>query len=85
MWTENLSHVENAKKKVEGWVWLGQKKSGGQMGVFEPRIEVIVQMQNKQKIGGGGGGGGVLSGWGQCGCKPRIEVILKMKKSRGSF
>ena len=27
------------------------------MGVFGPRIEVIVQMQNKQKIGAGGGGG----------------------------
>ena len=39
------------------------------MGGCEPRIEVIVKMQNNSRGVGGQGG-----------CEPRIEVIVKIHK-----
>ena len=33
--------------------------------------------------GGGRGGGGVWVGGGQCGCKRRIEVFVKIQKKMG--
>ena len=42
------------------------------------RIEVMVKMQMKKKVGGG-----PEVGWGgQGGCEQRIEVIVKMQKKR---
>ena len=51
-------------------------------GRCQPRIEVILNMQNK--VGGfgrrGGGGGGGESRMG--GCEPRIEVIVTMQTKK---
>ena len=75
-----IIYCENAKQKVGGGGPGPVVGGGGGQGGCEPRIEVIVKMQNKSLGENGRGEWG--SGPGpveedQVGCEPRIEVIVK--------